>query len=147
MGLISGCKATVIVLAAAFCLGGAALAQQVRPGLETGRLADQAPRPPDPARGETLFKECRKCHEVTPGRVKIGPSLAAVVGRRAGSVPGFGYSRDMIDLGAAGTVWDDSSLDRFLTRPRAMVAGTKMVFQGFRKQADRDDLIAFLSTI
>ena len=53
----------------------------------------------------------------------------------------------MIDLGVSGTLWNDESLDRFLTRPRSLVAGTKMVFQGFRKQADRDDLIAYLSTI
>jgi cytochrome c len=147
MGLMRACKATAIVLAAASCLGGAVMAQQARPGLEAERLDDRAQRRPDAARGQILFRECRKCHETAPGQVKIGPSLAGIVGRRPGSVPGFGYSRDMVDLGVAGTVWDDASLDRFLTRPRAMVAGTKMVFEGFRRQTDRDDLIAYLSTI
>ena len=82
-----------------------------------------------------------------PGQVKIGPSLAGVVGRRPGSVPAFGYSKDMIDYGASGAVWNAPTLDRFLTRPRALIGGTKMVFQGFRKPTDRDDLIAYLSTI
>jgi cytochrome c len=104
-------------------------------------------RPPDLARGEQLFKECMKCHTIVPGEVKIGPSLAGVVGRRPGSVPDFGYSQDMINLGSSGIVWNEVNLDQFLTRPRSLVAGTKMVFQGFRRLADRDDVIAYLSTI
>ncbi|MEZ5931897.1 MAG: cytochrome c family protein [Alphaproteobacteria bacterium] len=142
MGFRRACKAAMILLVSILSLGAPAMGQQARfePEPEVERL-------PDRAHGEKLFKECRKCHEISPGQVKIGPSLAGIVGRRAGSTPGFGYSQDMIDLGAAGTVWNQTSLDRFLSRPRAMVAGTKMVFQGFRKQADRDDLIAYLSTI
>lgn len=134
MSFGTGCK--MMALAALFCLGGAAMAQEA-----------ETERPPDPARGETLFKTCRKCHAVEPDAVKIGPSLAGVVGRRPGSLPAFGYSEDMIDFGASGTVWNPQTLDRFLTRPRALIAGTKMVFQGFRKPADRADLIAYLSTI
>ncbi len=102
---------------------------------------------PDPARGETLFRACLQCHTAAPGEVKIGPSLAGVVGRTPGSVPGFGYSQGMIDLGRSGAVWNTGTLDRFLTRPRAMIAGTKMVFWGYRKPEDRADLIAYLATI
>jgi len=115
--------------------------------VQTGRLQTETERLPDSTRGRMLFKTCRKCHAVEPGRVKIGPSLAGVVGRRPGSVPAFGYSNDMIDYGASGVIWNAQTLDRFLTRPRALIAGTKMVFQGFRKPADRADLIAYLSTI
>ena len=104
-------------------------------------------RPPDPVRGERLFKECLKCHTIVPGEVKIGPSLAGVVGRRPGSVPGFGYSQDMVNFGASGIVWNADNLDRFLTRPRSLIAGTKMVFQGYRKLSDRDDIIAYLSSV
>jgi len=136
MSFVSRCKAMALVLT--FCLGGASMAQD---------LATEPERLPDPARGERLFKECRKCHEVAPDQVKIGPSLAGVVGRRPGSVPAFGYSQDMIDYGVSGAVWNADSLDRFLTRPRGVIAGTKMVFQGFRKPDDRADLIAYLSTI
>lgn len=150
MSFGTGCKA--IALVASLCLGAGAMAQ----GLETERprlggapaFQDVEPeRLPDPARGEKLFRECRKCHAVQPGEVKIGPSLAGVVGRRPGSVPGFGYSQDMIDFGTSGVTWNEESLDRFLTRPRALIGGTKMVFQGFRKPFDRADLIAYLQTI
>jgi cytochrome c len=102
---------------------------------------------PDPAHGETLFRACLKCHAVEPGETKIGPSLAGILGRRPGSVPEFGYSQDMIDFGQSGGIWNTETLDRFLTRPRAMFAGTKMVFFGFKKPEDRADLIAFLSAL
>ena len=104
-------------------------------------------RVPDPARGEQLFRQCRACHETTPGQVKIGPSLAGVVGRRPGSVPAFGYSQDMINYGNSGTSWNPQNLDLFLARPRSLIAGTKMVFQGFRKTVDREDIIAYLLTL
>ena len=102
---------------------------------------------PDPKHGEVLFRACLKCHTATPGEVKIGPSLAGIVGRRTGSVADFGYSSDMIDFGRSGGVWDLKTLDRFLTRPRAMVGRTKMVFFGLRKPEDRADLIAYLSSL
>lgn len=130
-----------LILALMLGFGDVATAQQ---------FGDTEPEPvrlPDLARGEQLFKECLKCHTIAPGQVKIGPSLAGVVGRQPGSIPAFGYSQDMINFGASGIVWNEDNLDQFLTRPRSMIAGTKMVFQGFRKQADRDDLIAYLSTI
>lgn len=137
MRLVIGSKALVLI--GMLCLGGPAAAQQfAEPDVE---------RLPDPDRGQTLFRDCRKCHETVPGQVKIGPSLAGVVGRRPGSVSGFGYSQDMIDLGASGIVWNEDHLDRFLTRPRAMVGGTKMVFQGFRRAEDRADLVAYLKTL
>lgn len=148
MSFGTGCGS--LALMALLFFGSVAHAQQAGVGsrqANIGELQTEAERLPDPARGETLFKTCRKCHEIQPGVVKIGPSLAGVVGRRPGSTPDFGYSQDMVDFGVSGVIWDEESLDRFLTRPRAMVNGTKMVFQGFRKPADRADLIAYLSTI
>ncbi len=133
----------MFALAILLCSGGSATAQQ----FGNTEPEPEIVRPPDPARGERLFRECLKCHTIVPGEVKIGPSLAGVVGRRPGSVQGFGYSQDMINFGASGVVWNPDNLDRFLTRPRLLIAGTKMVFQGFRKLADREDVIAYLSTI
>lgn len=108
---------------------------------------DVTDRPPDPARGKTLFRTCLQCHSIAPDEVKVGPSLSGVVGRRPGSVPDFGYSQDMIDFGQTGRVWDLDTLDRFLTRPRAMFAGTKMVFWGFDEPEDRADVIAYLTSL
>ncbi|MEM8951064.1 MAG: c-type cytochrome [Pseudomonadota bacterium] len=152
MSFGTGCKAIALVLtlgmaATAMAQGAGTERFPFPPGGATGFQEQEPERQPDPARGERLFKECRKCHAVQPGEVKIGPSLAGVVGRRPGSMPAFGYSQDMINFGTSGAVWNEESLDRFLTRPRAMIAGTKMVFQGFRKPYDRADLIAYLSTI
>jgi cytochrome c len=141
MRLLLGLR--MLALATLLGFGGPVSAQQ----FGNTEPEPEAVRPPDPARGERLFKECLKCHTIVPGEVKIGPSLAGVVGRRPGSIPGFGYSQSLIDLGASGIVWNSDNLDRFLTRPRSLVAGTKMVFQGYRKPADRDDIIAYLSTI
>lgn len=150
MSFRTGCKAMMLV--ASLCFGAPALAQEAntdrsRFGGDPFAEQPEPERQPDPARGETLFRACLKCHAVNPGEVKIGPSLASVFGRRPGSEPAFGYSQDMIDFGSSGAVWDEVTLDRFLVRPRAMIGGTKMVFEGFRKPADRDDLIAFLATV
>ncbi len=105
------------------------------------------PRAPDPEIGEKIFKACRQCHTTLPNEKKIGPSLAGIVGRRPGIVEGFGYSQDMIDFGAAGNIWNESTLDLFLTKPRDLIRRTKMAFPGFKKASDRADLIAYLSRL
>ncbi len=84
-------------------------------------------------------------HGRTRTKEKIGPSLAGVVGRRPGSVEGFGYSQDMIDFGAAGNLWNAGTLDVFLIKPRDLINKTKMAFPGLGKRSDREDLIAYLS--
>jgi cytochrome c len=103
------------------------------------------PAEPDPKNGERIFKKCRQCHTTQPNEKKVGPSLAGIFGRRPGGVEGFGYSQDMIDFGAAGNVWDERTLDLFLTKPRALMRTTKMAFPGLKKESDRADLIAYLS--
>jgi len=97
----------------------------------------------NPALGRTVFARCAACHAVTPGTNRLGPSLAGVVGRKAGSVPGFNYSPAMK---ASKVVWNARSLDGFLTRPSASVPGTKMAFAGISSPADRANLIAYLGT-
>ena len=103
------------------------------------------PIEPDPENGERLFKKCKQCHTTRLGEKKIGPSLAGIIGRRPGSIEGFGYSQDMINFGAAGNLWNRETLDQFLTRPRDLLGRTKMAFPGFKKESDRADLIAYLS--
>lgn len=122
------------------CLVSAALSLMLTLGFAVPVLAQG-----DPAQGEKIFKKCKQCHTVEQGRKKIGPSLAGVVGRRPGSVEGFGYSQDMIDFGAAGNLWNAGTLDVFLIKPRDLISKTKMAFPGLRKRSDREDLIAYLS--
>ncbi len=106
-----------------------------------------APIVGDAARGETLFRECAICHAVLPNEKKIGPSLAGLMGRTPGGIFDFGYSQDMINFGTAGNFWDEETLDRFLSNPRALLQRTKMAFPGFKKDQDRADLIAYLATL
>ncbi len=99
----------------------------------------------DPAAGEKIFRgQCGICHATQPGRNMIGPTLAGVVGRQAGSVPGFHYSADHKKLGIT---WDAAALDRYLTNPRAMVPDTTMTYAGLKDPAKRADLIAYLATL
>ncbi len=59
-----------------------------------------------------------------------GPSLKGVFGRRAATVEGFAYSDAMRAAGRRGLVWDEATLDRYLTDPETAVPGTEMPYQG-----------------
>lgn len=99
----------------------------------------------DAAKGEAIFKKCKACHTVEPGKKKIGPSLHGIIGMTAGIVEGFKYSKAMIGYGAAGTVWTEETLSAYLEAPRKVVKGTKMAFPGLKKPEDRADVIAYLA--
>lgn len=90
------------------------------------------------ARGQTLYKGCADCHSIAENGV--GPMHKGVVGRKAGTVPGYDYSPD---LKSSGIVWTEENLDKWLTGPQAMVPETKMFFDVPDAQ-DRADIIAFL---
>jgi len=93
----------------------------------------------------SLFKaKCALCHTVEPGKNKIGPSLASIVGRPSGSIPGFKYSPANL---AANLTWDEATLDKYLIDPRAMIKGTTMPFPGDKNDAERADLVAYLKTL
>jgi cytochrome c len=99
----------------------------------------------DPAAGEKIFKaQCGICHAVVAGENRIGPTLFGVIGRPAGSVPGFNYTADHKKLGVT---WDAATLDKYLTNPRAMVPDTSMVYAGLKDDAERADLVAYLETL
>jgi cytochrome c len=100
----------------------------------------------DAALGEQVFKKCAACHSAVDKANKVGPSLMGVVGRKVASVEGYSYSDSMKEYGATGAVWDEKTLDTYLTDPKAVVAKTKMAFPGLKEQADRDNVIAFLKS-
>ncbi|CAN7620462.1 c-type cytochrome [Pararhizobium sp. LjRoot238] len=93
----------------------------------------------DASRGETLFTRCSACHTVN-GQNRIGPSLAGVVDRKAGSVEGARYSKA---LAQSGLVWTEENLDAFLAAPVTLVRGTTMTMR-ISKDQDRQDLISYL---
>jgi len=95
----------------------------------------------DVKKGKKGFKKCKACHTLVAGKNKVGPSLAGIFGRTSGTVEGFKYSAAMKD---AGIVWNEETLDAFLTKPKKYIKGTKMAFPGLKKEAKRKDLIAYL---
>jgi S-disulfanyl-L-cysteine oxidoreductase SoxD len=99
------------------------------------------------AEGEKVFKKCSACHKVGEGaKNATGPLLNGIVGRPAGTVEGFKYSKPLTEMAAAGLVWDDASIQAFIENPKAFMKGTKMAFAGLKKPEDRDAVIAYLAT-
>ncbi len=99
----------------------------------------------DAAAGKTLFQQkCALCHSPEKGVNKLGPSLWNVAGQPAAEVPNYTFSEGMKN---AHITWDDAALDKWLTNPRAMVAGTKMIFPGLPNAADRQNVIAYLKSL
>jgi cytochrome c len=92
--------------------------------------------------GAIVFKKCMACHQVGEGaRNGIGPVLNGIVGRRAGTYPGYNYSTATKN---AGLVWDEPTLRRYLRTPRDVIRGTRMAFAGLTKDRDLFDVIAYL---
>ena len=100
-----------------------------------------APLRGDPAHGAVLYQACMACH--SPDEDDVGPRHRGVVGRTAGSVPGYAYSPALRN---SHIVWGADTLDRWLTNPQGLVPGAKMFFAMPNAQ-DRADVIAWLSTL
>src|SRR6266705_3966011 len=96
----------------------------------------------DASLGQQDFRACAPCHSLEPDRNMTGPSLANLWGRKAGSLPRFERSSDA--LKSSGIIWEDPSLDGWLTDPQAMVPENEMPFAGIKDAAVRADLLAFL---
>ena len=111
--------------------------------LVSGALTAPALAAGDPAAGEKVFRRCMACHVADDKTDRLGPHLGDVYGRKAGSVEGYNYSEGLAN---ADFVWDDSTLDPWLTDPKAYVHGTKMVLK-LPEAADRADVIAYLKSL
>jgi cytochrome c len=99
----------------------------------------------DAAAGQSVFKaQCSICHSVAPGRTLTGPSLAGIIGRKAGSIAGFHYSAANQ---ASGIVWSAATLDPYLANPKQVIPGTTMTYPGLKDAKQRADLIAYLATL
>ncbi len=99
------------------------------------------------ADGEKVFRRCAACHQVgADAENKVGPQLANVIGRTAGSLEDFDYSDAMIAAGEGGMVWTEETLDPYLANPRGVVKGTSMAFAGLKKEEDRAAVIAYIAS-
>jgi len=95
------------------------------------------------ARGERTFnQQCKACHTVEKGGPSaIGPNLAGLMGRKAGTVAGYESSPA---LAKSGIVWDDKVLAEYLKDPKGRVPDGKMEYAGLKQQTQLDDVIAYL---
>lgn len=95
------------------------------------------------ANGKQVFAQCRMCHVTDAGVNKIGPSLHDIIGRTAGTAPGYTYSAANA---GAGFVWTKEKLFQFLEKPTRVIPQTKMIYAGLPDAQKRADLIAYLET-
>ena len=93
--------------------------------------------------GAKIFKKCAACHSITQGGSnKIGPALWGVLGKKAGTVSDYKYSKAMI---AYGKPWSIEEMNGFLTKPKDWVKGTKMSFAGLKNPKERAAIILYMN--
>jgi len=93
--------------------------------------------------GEKIFKKCAACHSITKGGGnKIGPALWGILGRKAGSISDYKYSKAMA---AYGKSWTFEEMNGFLTNPKGWIKGTKMSFAGIKKETERAAVILYMN--
>lgn len=100
------------------------------------------------AQGEKVFRKCKACHQVGEGaKNRSGPILTGIVGRAAGAVEGFKYSKPMKAAADGGLIWTQEELAAFLAKPKAYMKGTKMSFAGVKKESDQAAVIEYLKSV
>ena len=102
--------------------------------------------PPDVKKGEKLFKaRAMQCHTGNKGGPPgVGPNLWGVVGRKAGTMPGFVYTKANSE---SGVVWTEDNLFVYLENPKKFMPGTKMSFAGIKSAQERRDLIEYMKSL
>ena len=110
--------------------------------------------PGDPVAGEKVFRKCKVCHSVEPGKKNIaGPNLLGVFGRQAGTVD-FKFGASMIEAGEAGLVWTPETVDAYIQDPKKFLqeylgvskVRNKMVLK-LKREDQRADVIAYLLSL
>ena len=93
--------------------------------------------------GKKVFKKCAACHSISKGGAnKIGPALWGVIGRNAGAVSDYKYSKA---LSAHGKSWSFEEMNGFLIKPKEWIKGTKMSFAGLKNAKDRAAVILYMN--
>ncbi len=103
----------------------------------------------DAKKGAKVFKKCKACHTTEAGKHKIGPSLAGIVGRKAGTVDGFTKYKA---LKGADFVWDSATISEWILdqkkflKAKGLPTKTQMKVK-IKKEKDRNNLIAYLESL
>ena len=97
----------------------------------------------DVAAGEQSFGKCRPCHDVgEDAKIKLGPPLNGIDGRKSAAYPGFTYSDPFKGLGVT---WNAALFKQWVTNPSAMAPGTRMAFSGIKDDQEIGNLWAYVS--
>ena len=127
------------------------LGRKMMPALFLGALAavTVTAAPPkagsDLAKGKLVFAQrCQACHGVLSGQKRVGPTMAGVAGRKAGSLRGYDFSPNMRK---SNIVWTAKNLDRFLQNPLAVVPKSKMGAVKVPNAIDRASLVVYLTSL
>jgi cytochrome c len=98
-----------------------------------------------PNAGQIAYNNaCRTCHSMREGDNRLGPSLYGIVGKKAGTVSGYGASPAMRE---SGIVWNEQNLDKFITNPEAVVHGNGMKpYGGIASEEERQKIISYLKS-
>ncbi len=96
----------------------------------------------DLAAGEQSFRKCAPCHDIGEGaKIKLGPPLNGLDGRKAGTFEGFNYSEVNKN---SGITWSEEAFANYIRNPMQAMPGTRMAFVGIRNDKEIDDLWAYL---
>ena len=96
----------------------------------------------DAAAGEKIFGVCKACHQIgETAKNSVGPVLNGVIGRPAGTYPGYSYSAANKN---SGITWDEATFREYIKDPRAKIPGTKMIYAGLKDEQKVNDLLAYL---
>lgn len=96
----------------------------------------------DASKGKKVFRKCKACHSLKEGKNGVGPTLHGVIGRPAAAVEGFKYSKAIAGLDVN---WTPAELAAYLANPKKYAPGTTMGFRGLKKEADIQNLMAYLA--
>jgi cytochrome c len=96
----------------------------------------------DVAAGETSFRKCSPCHDIGPqAKIKLGPPLNGLDGRKAGTFDGFQYSEVNKN---SGITWSHDEFVKYIKNPMQAMPGTRMAFIGIRDDTEIENLWSYL---
>ena len=95
--------------------------------------------------GEALFqKECRRCHAADADHETYGPPLVGVIGRQAGTYPGYEYSDALRN---SGIVWTPAALRAWMEDNKGFMPGTKMRHVGIDDPVVQAFILSYIAAI
>jgi cytochrome c len=101
----------------------------------------------DAKKGEKVFKKCKACHSAKKEKNKVGPHLVGIVGRAAGSVEKYKYSKAMKAKAAEIGNWDEAKIMEYITNPKKYLGGKSKMTYKLKKEGQRADVVAYLKSL